>query len=38
MTTMKRERSPTGTLGRLGDIVLIFFFNNYLPNMAIFTN
>ena len=30
MTTMKRERLPTGTLGRLDDIV---FMNNSLPNM-----
>ena len=30
MTTMKRERSPTGTLGRLDDLV---FMNNNLPNM-----
>ena len=30
MTTMKRERLPTGTLGRLDDPV---FMNNNLPNM-----
>ena len=30
MTTMKRERLPTGTLGRLDDLV---FMNNNLPNM-----